>query len=71
MLLESQAPRLREKAAAAHVALSPHTLRKLRVTGGGPEFIKCGRAVIYSLADLDAWLNAKRRRSTSDNGGGE
>jgi hypothetical protein len=31
-------------------------------------FIKLGRRVVYDPADLDAWLAAGRRRSTSDSG---
>lgn len=56
--------------AAAHIGLSVSTLNKLRVFGGGPVFLKLGRRVAYDLADLDAWLATKRRRSTSDAGGG-
>ncbi|CAN5307378.1 hypothetical protein BH11PSE2_BH11PSE2_08690 [soil metagenome] len=56
------------EAAARHVGLSASTLNKLRVFGGGPVFLKLGRRVAYDVADLDAWLASKRRRSTSDNG---
>ena len=52
--------------AADYLGLSASTLNKLRVFGGGPVFLKLGRRVAYDLADLDAWLKAKRRRSTSD-----
>jgi hypothetical protein len=45
------------------------TLEKLRLSGGGPIFIKRGRTVLYRQADLDAWLESLRRRSTSDDGG--
>lgn len=58
------------QAASEHVGLSVSTLNKLRVFGGGPIFLKLGRRVAYDLADLDAWLATKRRRSTSDAGGG-
>jgi hypothetical protein len=54
--------------AADYLGLSTSTLNKLRVFGGGPVFLKLGRRVAYDLGDLDAWLNAKRRRSTSDSG---
>ena len=56
------------EAASRHVGLSVSTLNKLRVFGGGPVFLKLGRRVVYDLADLDAWLATKRRRSTSDAG---
>ena len=38
----------------------------------GPVFCRLGKRVIaYSIEDLDAWLMAQRRRSTSDFGGGQ
>ena len=54
--------------AAPRVRLSPRTLERYRVTGGGPEFLKVGRLVFYQRKTLDAWLETKRRRSTSDPG---
>lgn len=60
--------RLNVDGAATYTGLSVSTLNKLRVFGGGPLFLKLGRRVIYDVADLDAWLAARRRRSTSDNG---
>lgn len=56
---------LRTEDAANYTGLSASTLTKLRLTGGGPEYIKLGKVVVYDLADLDAWLSSKRRRSTS------
>jgi hypothetical protein len=41
-------------------------LNKLRVTGEGPVFIRLGRRIVYDSGDLDDWLAAGRRRSTSD-----
>jgi len=52
--------------AARHIGCAPITLAKLRCSGGGPTFLKIGRAVRYALADLDAWLATKRRMSTSE-----
>jgi predicted DNA-binding transcriptional regulator AlpA len=56
---------MRTAQAAEHVGLSASTLEKLRVFGGGPRFIKLGKTVVYDTADLDAWLAAHRRASTS------
>jgi predicted DNA-binding transcriptional regulator AlpA len=64
----SPTSRLKVEDAAAYLGLSASTLNKLRVFGGGPVFLKLGRRVAYDVTDLDAWLNAKRRRSTSDTG---
>jgi hypothetical protein len=52
--------------AAAYLNLSPRTLEKQRVFGGGPWFRKFGRRVAYALADLDAWADERRCSSTSD-----
>jgi hypothetical protein len=52
--------------AAAVLKLSPRTLEKLRVNGGGPRFRKFGSRVIYAREDLDAWANARICESTSD-----
>lgn len=52
--------------AAALLKLSPRTLEKLRVNGGGPRFHKFGSRVIYARADLDAWASERICESTSD-----
>jgi len=59
---------LKPKAAAAYIKWSPSRLAKSRIWGDGPAFIKMGRSVIYRLEDLDGWLLANRRTSTSDTG---
>ena len=43
----------------------PNTLEGWRVQGVGPAYVKCGRLVRYRVADLDAYLEAQTRRSTS------
>jgi predicted DNA-binding transcriptional regulator AlpA len=54
----------RTPGAAGYVGLSPSTLEKKRLTGGGPAFIRLGgRAVGYDVRDLDAWLDACRGTS--------
>lgn len=57
---------LRTKEAAAYVGLSKSTLEKLRVTGDGPEYAALGRVIVYQIQDLDEWISAHKRRSTSD-----
>lgn len=53
--------------AASYLALAESTLNKMRMTGGGPRFLKLSaRRVAYDTADLDEWLLTKRRCSTSD-----
>lgn len=61
------ATKLRAPDAATYVGLSPSTLAKMRLRGDGPVYSKAGpRIVIYDKLDLDAWLSAQRRRSTSE-----
>lgn len=52
--------------AAAFLRLSPRTLEKQRVIGGGPRFRKFGRRVMYALSDLEAWADARSFESTCD-----
>jgi excisionase family DNA binding protein len=57
---------LTRKEAAHYCRLGESTLAKLFVSGGGPAAIKIGRSVRYSNVDLNTWMAARRRRSTSD-----
>lgn len=52
--------------AAAFLRLSPRTLEKHRVVGGGPRFIKFGRRVVYKISELEEWAAAHTCCSTSD-----
>lgn len=51
--------------AARKLGVSVSYLNKRRLTGGGPVFVKIGAKVVYDPADLSAWINARRRSSTS------
>lgn len=63
----ARAPRyLTSREAAAFLRLSPRTLEKQRVIGGGPRYRKFGRRVLYALDDLEAWSNARTVEMTSD-----
>ncbi len=54
--------------AAEYTGYAESTLEKLRCHGRGAAFLKPlgGRRVLYAREDLDAWLQAGRRSSTSD-----
>jgi hypothetical protein len=54
--------------ASALVRLSARTLEGLRVRGGGPVYRKLAGRVFYALGDLQAWVEAQARHSTSDPG---
>ena len=54
--------------ASCLAALSVRTFEALRLRGGGPPYVKLGRAVRYRRDDVLAWAAGKLRRSTSDTG---
>ncbi len=47
---------------------SLRTLEAERLKGGGIPFLKVGRAVRYLRGDVDRWVTASRRTSTTDPG---
>ena len=57
---------LREQEVADFLNLKVATLRRWRWSGDGPPFIKLNGAVRYSEADLQAYIDAQRRVSTSE-----
>lgn len=65
-LLASSPVYLNNREAAAFLRLSPGTLEKQRVVGGGPRFRKFGRRVLYDRHDLEEWANKKVFDSTTD-----
>ena len=49
------------------------SLAKMRVKGGGPNYRRAGRLILYTEADLLAWAESRLtgpHRSTSETGGG-
>jgi hypothetical protein len=54
------------KEASRRYNLSESWLAKLRVKGGGPSHIKCGRRVLYEAESFEGWLEEQRRSSTSE-----
>lgn len=63
---------LDERESARYISMSPAFLRCGRSTGTvgnrtpSPPFLKLGRAIRYDRRDLDEWLAARRRTTTSD-----
>jgi predicted DNA-binding transcriptional regulator AlpA len=51
--------------AARHLGICYGTLLNWRVQGSGPSFLRIGRAVRYSEADLEEWTRTRRFASTS------
>jgi predicted DNA-binding transcriptional regulator AlpA len=58
--------RVRTPEAADFLRLSTSTLEKRRLRGDGPKYAKLGRICVYSLQDLEAWVIARSRQSTSE-----
>jgi hypothetical protein len=57
---------LNTEEAAVFLRLSPRTLEKRRVIGGGPRFRKFGTRVLYAVVDLRAWADRRAYTMTSD-----
>jgi hypothetical protein len=57
---------LNQSEAAKMLRLSARTMERLRVSGSGPLYVKCGRSVRYRVCDLEAWIAARVVGSTSE-----
>ena len=55
--------------AARYLGLAMSTLNKWRCHGGGPVFVKLGRAVRYRHEDLDTYISTRSLSSTSQSFG--
>jgi excisionase family DNA binding protein len=62
----NQSSLLTQTEAARFLRVSERTLERWRVEGQGPCFSKIGRRVVYRAEELDAWVNAQTRTSTSE-----
>lgn len=53
---------------AAFLGVKPQTLRKWRLTGQGPPYVKLGGPagrVVYRRSDVDTWIESHRFTSTA------
>ncbi len=56
-----------EKEAAEFLGFTRRAMQNWRFRGGGPPFIKLSeRSVRYRVKDLIAWIDSRKRASTSD-----
>jgi len=62
--MESQSQFITTPQAATFLGLKPTTLEIWRCQGRGPSFKKFGRAVRYSVEDLNAWIEDQTRSNT-------
>jgi hypothetical protein len=56
----------RPKAAAEYLGVAVQTMARWRVEGRGPRYAKLGGAVVYSLRELDQFIERNTRGSTSE-----
>jgi hypothetical protein len=63
--MELMRARLNVLETASFLRVSKSWLDKKRLDGGGPEYHKFGRRVIYDLRDLEKWAALHKRRHTS------
>ena len=68
-----QTRKLRPPAAGEHLGgVATSTLAKWRLAGTGPRYSKLGpRLIVYDERDLNEWLDARKRRSTSEDVGAQ
>jgi predicted DNA-binding transcriptional regulator AlpA len=50
---------LNEREVAAQLTVSVATIRRWRLFGQGPRYVKIGAAVRYRADDLAAWVNSR------------
>jgi predicted DNA-binding transcriptional regulator AlpA len=50
---------LDERALASQLQVSLSTLRKWRITGKGPQFVKMAGAVRYRETDITSWIESR------------
>ena len=55
---------MREVKAAEHLGVTPMTMARMRVGGGGPKCGKVGRFWVYKVEDLDEWARGKAQQAT-------
>jgi predicted DNA-binding transcriptional regulator AlpA len=58
---------IRVREAAEYLGVSKSFLDKARCYGGGPQFMRFGKAIVYSTESLDEW--ARSCTAANDNAG--
>lgn len=64
--LPAQEHFLTAKQAAALVGLSTRTLDHHRIKGTGPQYSRLGRRIVYTRANINAWVAGREFGSTSE-----
>lgn len=64
--VESTPPLFDERALAETLSVSVKAIQSWRYKGGGPKFVRLGRAVRYRPEDVEVWLVANTFATTTD-----
>ncbi|MCF8076093.1 MAG: helix-turn-helix domain-containing protein [Desulfotignum sp.] len=56
---------LKRQQAAEYLNVKRSTLEAWATRGGGPAFVKLGRAVRYRISDLEKFIESRIRQNTS------
>jgi hypothetical protein len=64
--IKPESPYTDADGAAAFLLVAPQTLANWRITGEGPPFSKVGHRILYSIADLTAFVAERKVNSTSE-----
>ena len=59
---------LSQRELVAYLGKSEAWAERSRWDGSGPVFCRIGRHIRYRAEDVEQWINAGRRKSTSDRG---
>ena len=66
---DTPSPLLSGPETARYLGIKPQTLRKWRLTGHGPPYVRIGDSprsrVAYRLSDIEAWVAARTFESTA------
>ncbi|MDG1416850.1 MAG: DNA-binding protein [Maricaulis sp.] len=66
VMIQPENPLLDAPATSQWLGLSISKLAKMRLDGTGPKYAKLGVRVVYRPDDVNDWLDAHIRQSTSD-----
>ena len=67
-MVNSASQLLDTHALANRLTNKPNTIEGWRIKGIGPRYIKIGRLVRYRIEDVEVWIEAQTRTSTSQAG---
>lgn len=64
--MDIQRPFITARELAAMLGVSEGTLANWRTDGGGPQFVRVGRAIRYRAADVEQWIADRTSENTTE-----